>query len=376
QALEHYEIAAASLTDDAWLLARVGDLQRSFGRYEDSARSFELLAEMRRGGWADLSSRPSAADGSRGWSPTGPDRDAWVVLGEVRAEGGDAAGALAAWRRVIDRDRSDPANWLEVASACWDYFLFDEALDVFDEERRTLGDPNLHAKQLAAVHESKRDYPRAITEYVTILGQGDPMVREDVRIRLVYVARHKGLDKAIRTTFERAIKADPDHEGLYRNYADFTARLEDWPAVYSIYGAADATVSARLQGSKNPVEFSLGEAHQTGKSTRGRVTLERLGGAKQWMEVEIIDSSTGQPTPVRLHMSGARGEYLAPYGHHEQVNAHWFEDYGADLKVGGRQYAYVPGVFTTDLPSGPLYVEMTKGFEYAPTRVKVDIKPG
>ena len=147
-------------------------------------------------------------------------------------------------------------------------------------------------------------------------------------------------------------------------------------SIYSIYGAADATVSAQLKGRSKPVEFSLGEAHQRGRSKRGNVSLERLGGGKQWMEVEIIDTSTGQPTPVRLHMSGARGEYLAPYGHHEQVNANWFEDYAADLKVSGRQYAYVPGRFTTDLPTGPLYVEMSKGFEYRPTRVKVDVKPG
>ena len=146
--------------------------------------------------------------------------------------------------------------------------------------------------------------------------------------------------------------------------------------IYSIYGAADATVSAQIEGNKKPVELSLGEAYETGKSVRGRVSLERLGGSKQWMLVEIIDASTGQPTPVRLHMSGARGEYLAPYGHHEQVNANWFEDYGADLKVAGRSYAYVPGQFTTDLPTGDLYVEMTKGFEYVPTRCKVTVKPG
>ncbi|MFC1525961.1 CehA/McbA family metallohydrolase [Candidatus Latescibacterota bacterium] len=147
-------------------------------------------------------------------------------------------------------------------------------------------------------------------------------------------------------------------------------------SIFSLYGATDATVSAKVKGRPKPVEFSLGEAYDKGRSRSGNLTLERLGGSKQWMEVEIIDTSTGQPTPVRLHMSGARGEYLAPYGHHEQVNDHWFEDYGADLKTGGRQYAYVHGRFTTDLPTGPLYVEMFKGFEYQPTRVKVDVKPG
>ncbi|MFH1572242.1 MAG: hypothetical protein ABIL09_29900, partial [Gemmatimonadota bacterium] len=156
--------------------------------------------------------------------------------------------------------------------------------------------------------------------------------------------------------------------------AEEPAKVED--GVYAIYGAADATVAAKVKGRAQPVRFSLGEAYEKGRSRRGGLTLERLGGRKQWMEVEILDASTGQPTAARLHLSGAQGEYLAPYGHHEQVNDHWFEDYGADLKVAGRQYAYVPGRFTTDLPTGPLYAEITKGFEYRPTRAKVEVKPG
>ena len=34
------------------------------------------------------------------------------------------------------------------------------------------------------------------------------------------------------------------------------------------------------------------------------------------------------------------------------------------------------GEFTTDLPTGDLYVEIDKGFEYAPVRRKVTIRPG
>ncbi|MHC4714449.1 MAG: CehA/McbA family metallohydrolase, partial [Planctomycetota bacterium] len=146
--------------------------------------------------------------------------------------------------------------------------------------------------------------------------------------------------------------------------------------VFSIYGAYDATVSVRLANRKRPVEFSLGRAYESGVSRQGRVRLERLGGVKRWVQVEIIDGSTGAPTPARIHISGPAGEYIAPYGHHEQVNDNWFEDYGADLKVAGRSYAYVPGVFTTDLPTGDLYIELYKGFEYTPKRCKVTLRPG
>lgn len=145
-----------------------------------------------------------------------------------------------------------------------------------------------------------------------------------------------------------------------------------------IVGATDATVSVVTgeSGNERQHDFSLGEAFETGKSKSRRATLEVLNKQRQWMQVQVVDRSTGQPTPVRMHLSGARGEYIAPYGHQEQVNANWFEDYGADLVWSGRSFAYVPGEFTTDMPVGDLYVEISKGFEYEPVRRKVTIRPG
>lgn len=146
--------------------------------------------------------------------------------------------------------------------------------------------------------------------------------------------------------------------------------------VLEIFGAPDATVSVVLEGAKKPLRFSLGEAFHEGESTSGEARLKVLGQRRQWMRVRVIDTSTGKPTPVRIHLSGSRGEYIAPHGHHAQVNANWFEDYGADVVFGGRSYAYVHGEFTTDLPVGNLFVEINKGFEYQPVRRKVTIRPG
>jgi hypothetical protein len=144
------------------------------------------------------------------------------------------------------------------------------------------------------------------------------------------------------------------------------------------FGSEDATVSVRVEGRKRPIEFSLGDAFHKGSTParRGRARLQVLGQKHQGMKVVVTDASTGQPTPVRIHMAGERGEYIAPYGHHAQINAGWFQDYGADVVAGGRNWAYVPGEFTTELPVGDLYVEIYKGFEYEPTRTKVTVRPG
>jgi len=142
------------------------------------------------------------------------------------------------------------------------------------------------------------------------------------------------------------------------------------------FGSEDATLSVKTEGRKVPLAFSLGKAFRRGKAACGPARLEILCKTRQWMRVVVKDITTGRPTPVRIHISGARGEYIAPYGHHAQINARWFEDYGADVVSGGRNFAYVHGEFTTDLPVGDLYVEIFKGFEYRPIRQKVTVRPG
>ena len=154
-------------------------------------------------------------------------------------------------------------------------------------------------------------------------------------------------------------------------------------------GAKDATLSVELPGKKGTVKFSLGEAFASGSAgekTGAPMRLEMLDGHHQWMRVVVKDSSTGKPTPVRIHITTPHGQYVAPYGHHEVINPQWFMDYGADVVVGGvgfgevttrgRNCAYVNGEFTTELPTGELYVEISKGFEYSPIRRKVTVRPG
>ncbi len=143
-------------------------------------------------------------------------------------------------------------------------------------------------------------------------------------------------------------------------------------------GAEDATLSVKLAGRRGAMEFSLGQAFHGGSAPAraGRGRMEVLAPRRQWMQVVVRDSSTGRPTPVRIHFSGPRGQYIAPHGHHAQINPGWFMDYGADVTVGGRNFAYVDGEFTTEMPVGDVYLEMCKGFEYAPVRRKVTIRPG
>lgn len=142
-------------------------------------------------------------------------------------------------------------------------------------------------------------------------------------------------------------------------------------------GARDAELEVKAPRRRKQV-LSYGEAFEKGKaaSADGSMRLELAHPAKTWVHVTVVDKSTGKPTPTRIHFRGASGEYLPPYGHHAEVNTNWFEDCAGDLKLGGTSYAYVPGQFQIELPTGEVFVEMVKGFEYEPVRKRLTVRPG
>ncbi|MCD6416502.1 MAG: CehA/McbA family metallohydrolase [Planctomycetes bacterium] len=139
---------------------------------------------------------------------------------------------------------------------------------------------------------------------------------------------------------------------------------------------ATLTVDTQRGNEEQTYRLSVGKALHEGVATDRNVRLEVVHPERTWLEVTIRDEDTGQPIPARVHFSGPNGEYYAPYGHHTVINDNWFEDYGADVKLGQMDFAYVQGKFRTKLPVGEVYVEINKGFEYEPVRRRVRIEPG
>ncbi|HSD67279.1 MAG TPA: CehA/McbA family metallohydrolase, partial [Vicinamibacteria bacterium] len=115
----------------------------------------------------------------------------------------------------------------------------------------------------------------------------------------------------------------------------------------------------------------------------GRALEARSGGARVevverervWLHGRVLDAATRRPTPARLAFRSREGRYIPPYGHRSEVNTGWFQDYGADVMVGDASFAYVDGTFQVELPVGEVYVELSKGFEYAPVRRRLAIDP-
>ncbi len=112
--------------------------------------------------------------------------------------------------------------------------------------------------------------------------------------------------------------------------------------------------------------------------------LQPVAAATQRVVFKAVERGGRRPVPVKLHVHGQWGEYLAPLDRHRIANPAWYEDYSVDFVHGGtwsgdasgaHTCTYIPGETTLDLPLGRVYVEVSKGFEIRPVRQVVEVGP-
>lgn len=102
--------------------------------------------------------------------------------------------------------------------------------------------------------------------------------------------------------------------------------------------------------------------------------IRRVKSSEKRVAIKVIDGCSGLPVPVKIHIHGEEGEYLAPLDRHRIPNNAWFEDYSPDfVHAGLHRCTYIDGTTTVDLPLGRIYVEISKGFEIRPIRKTLEI---
>ena len=87
-------------------------------------------------------------------------------IGDIYADRELFHEAAPYWDRIPEVAPGRSSGYLEAASIYWDYFDFDNALRLLNEGRQRLGDDNLYSYEAGAIYEGRRDYPRALKEYV------------------------------------------------------------------------------------------------------------------------------------------------------------------------------------------------------------------
>jgi hypothetical protein len=96
----------------------------------------------------------------------------------------------------------------------------------------------------------------------------------------------------------------------------------------------------------------------------------------QSVHIRVNDAATGQPTPVRIRITGPDGQYYAPFGRLTDFATGRNQDVGGNVLVGARPYAYIDGMCEIRLPVGAIQVEIHKGPEYAPQHLETVLSAG
>jgi hypothetical protein len=121
--------------------------------------------------------------------------------------------------------------------------------------------------------------------------------------------------------------------------------------------------------------------------------LQTVAQVTQRVTLRAVECGSGKHVPVKLHVHGEWGEYLAPVDRHRIPNPAWFEDYSVDFvhhprwelvsfshptltgTVCAHSCTYIPGETTIDLPLGKVYIEVSKGFDIRPVRKVIEVTP-
>ncbi len=126
-------------------------------------------------------------------------------IGEIYADKEQFDKARAYWNRIATLEPGRPDGYLEAATVFWDYFLYDDALRLIAEGRKQAKQPALFAFEAGAIYESKRDYPKAIAEYIQGATEASPS-----QARLLLLARRPALRRIIEDATQKlAAGANP-----------------------------------------------------------------------------------------------------------------------------------------------------------------------
>ena len=145
-----------------------------------------------------------------------------------------------------------------------------------------------------------------------------------------------------------------------------------------ISAASSATVTVKSHGDLLG-QVNWGELEQKGQVANDRVKAEIIDRGRNWVHTTVIDEDTGKPIPCRIHFRSVKGVPYAPHGYHSHVNSDmgtWHIDNGGDVRLGQSSYAYIDGTCQGWLPRGEVIVDVARGFEYEPLRVKMRVEPG
>ena len=190
--LSHFEAAAPALRTSADAYP---------GSIEDETRAGSIYRSLAAYFPADTAIAVSFAE--KAWQAGSPDTKLLETVGDVYADKEAFARAATSWNAIPRVFPGKPEGYIQAATVYWDYYRFNDALRLIREARTRFRDPSLFGYEAGAIEEGRRDYQRAVTEYLAGWQSGN----QSARSRIVRLAsRPAERDLAYRMT----AGADPE----------------------------------------------------------------------------------------------------------------------------------------------------------------------
>ena len=156
------------------------------------------------------------------------DTEVLARIGDLYADRSLFTQASPYWERIPQVAPGESGGYLDAATIYWDYFDYDNALRLLGEGRQKLGNENLYRYESGAIYEGKRDYARAIQEYVQ--GALDAGGQSPAEERLLVLARRPQWRSTVSTetgAAARAPNAPPTAVALYARVLETQNRKQE-----------------------------------------------------------------------------------------------------------------------------------------------------
>jgi predicted Zn-dependent protease len=201
EALQSYRKLNALYPNESEFSNHLVDLTRSFGQ-----KSRQILSEA-----ANLAQKRADFEVSNTVYRT--------ESGEINTELNDYKTAKNEWQKLIETGKGSSEIYLETAEVFWDYYQYQDALQMIQDYRIKSGNKKIYAFEAGAVLESLHKQNEAVFEYVNALENEET---GKTKRRLEKLANNDGLFETINATFQKQKKED--YKTL--QYADVLRDLE------------------------------------------------------------------------------------------------------------------------------------------------------
>jgi Tfp pilus assembly protein PilF len=133
------------------------------------------------------------------------DRQRLARIGDIYSDHEQFAKATPYWNKMPETEPGRSQSYEDAATVFWDYYFFEDALRLLSLGRANLHDDALYSYQVGAIYENKRDYARAVDEYVK--GSLAASANAESRARLLQLATRKAARDVVDTATDRAVIA-------------------------------------------------------------------------------------------------------------------------------------------------------------------------